>query len=260
MDFFEKAQARAHALNVLGLVGQPDIRDIKAAYKKLAMVKHPDHAEGSAEEFAKIHEAYTLLKEDQGFTKSDQLRPAPEDMGNTDIRSTSEADGAERRVSPRRFRTGKTSRIMEINEHDAQECRSLLDEIPHMATPDADEVSLRSSIMNAIKETGAPHVPATNHLPYAIRQSGRRISYMVNTAVEEGVNRVAVPTGVFSDARKVLPTMVRFKSGKKGAGTHIVSATTLADSFPGAKSVRIHFGMSTWPESLAERKEAAMAD
>lgn len=252
MDFFEKAQARAHALNLLGLVGQPDIREIKAAYKQLALVKHPDHAGGSAEEFAKIHEAYTLLKEDQGYTTSDRLRPAPDDVGATDIRRTSKINA--RRVSPRRLRTANSSRILEIDEQDAQECKSLLDAIPHIAAPDADEVTLRSNINSAIKETGAPHIPHTNHLPYAIRQSGRRISYMVNTAVEEGVNRVVVPAGVVSDSRKVMPTMVRFKSGKKGAGTHTVSAGTLAESFPGAKSVRIHFGMSTWPDSLAERR------
>ena len=41
MDFFEKAQARAHAQEVLGLAAHPDLEDIKAAYKQLARKNIP---------------------------------------------------------------------------------------------------------------------------------------------------------------------------------------------------------------------------
>ena len=74
---------------------------------------------------------------------------------------------------------------------------------------------------------------------------------MVGELIAEGVNRVAVPTGVFTDPRKALPAIVRFKSDKSGIGTHVVAPGTLAESFPGAKSVRVHFGMATWPKSAA---------
>jgi len=47
MNFFEKAQARAHAQEVLGLSGHPDAEDIRAAFKKLAFEKHPDKGNGS---------------------------------------------------------------------------------------------------------------------------------------------------------------------------------------------------------------------
>ena len=270
MNFFEKAQARAHALEVLGLTGHPDPDEIRTTFKNLALEKHPDRSEGTDDEFARINAAYKLLKEDYGYTAADRLRPAPTDTGATTFTAKARRtdpgsepdcvgdnpDIASSYVAPRRLRTAMTSRIMEINQSEASECRTLLDEIGSMAEPDPDGQSLRASILDVIKDSGAPHVPHNNHLPYAIRQSGRRISYIVNEPIKEGVNRVAVPTGVFSDHRKVMPTIVRFKSVEKGAGTHVVSAATLAESFSGAKSVRIHFGLGSWPEPEEEPEVA----
>jgi len=269
MNFFEKAQARAHAQEVLGLYGHPDAEEIRAAFKKLAFEKHPDKGNGSAEEFAAINAAYTLLKEDKGYTAADVLRPAPTDTRSTTFRSKSrrvdgspgsDAEDADRSsyVSPRRIRTVKSSRIYDVNSAAAEECRLLLDEIPFMAEPDPDEQSIRASILDAIKAMDAPHVPHTNHVPIAIRQSGRRISYLVSDKIHKGVNRVAVPTGAFSDKRKAVPVLVRFKSERDGAGTHEVTTASLAESFPGAKSVRLHFGQSEWPEP-AEAPDLAYA-
>ncbi len=270
MNFFEKAQARAHALEVLGLTGHPDADDIRAAYKQLAFDKHPDRCGGTDnDEFIRIAAAYALLKEDKGYTSADRLHPAPTDTGATtfspkarrgnasvaDILSDAD-DVASSYVAPRRLRTAMTSRIIKINQSDAFECRTLLDEIPFMAEPEPDEKSLRASILNVINDSGAPFVPHTNHLPYAIRQSGRRISYMVKAGIENGVNRVAVPTGAFSDNRKVLPIIVRFKAVDQGAGTHVVAAATLAESFPGAKSLRVHFGLGEWPTPAAPLNNA----
>ena len=266
MDFFEKAQARAHAQEVLGLAAHPDLEDIKAAYKQLAREKHPDRGDGTDDEFVRINAAYALLKEDKGFMAADTLRPAPTDTGATtfhpkarcpdnfpvsDIPNDCE-DAAGTRVVPRRLRTETTSRIIKINQSEASECRTLLDEMRSMAEPEPDEKSLRASIIGVVNDTGAPHVPYANHLPYAIRQSGRRISYIVKEPIKKGVNRVAVPTGAFSDNRKVLPIIVRFKADEQGAGTHVAPAATLAGSFPGAKSVRVHFGLGEWPKPAAE--------
>ncbi len=259
MNFFEKAQARAHALKVLGLEGHPDADEIKAAYKKQVFEKHPDRGNGTDDDIRRIKDAYTLLKEDQGYSSADLLRRAPEDMGDTSFRSTEDAKftgDPSKRVSPRRMRTAQTSRITDLGETDALECRRLLDEIDCMAESDPDEESLRASILDIIKTTDAPFVPHTNHLPYSIRQSGRSISYMVGDLIAEGVNRVAVPTGVFTDNRKVRPIIVRFKSEKEGIGTHVVPPAALAESFPGAKSVRVHFGMVSWPKSAAELDRA----
>ena len=267
MNFFEKAQERAHAQEVLELTGHPDPNEIRAAYKKLALEKHPDRGDGTNDEFAKINAAYSLLKKDIGYTAADMLHPAPTDTGAPTIRPKarrrgsvavsdilSDADDvASSYIEPRRQRTAMPSRIIKINQSDASECRTLLDEIPFMTEPEPDEKSLRASILNVINDSEAPFVPHTNHLPHAIRQSGRRISYMVKASIEKGVNRVAVPTGAFSDNRKVSPIIVRFKAAEQGAGTHVVAASTLADSFPGAKSVRVHFGLGEWPKPARER-------
>ena len=272
MNFFEKAQARAHAQEVLGLEGHAEHDEIRAAYKKLAREKHPDNG-GSDDEFAKINEAYSLLIDDEGYSSKDRLRHAPSDSSATtftprnkkrrnkgpapgNFADTDEAAEIHAGVRPNRARTAVTSRIQQLGEAEALECRMLLDEIPYMATPDEDEISLRASIMDVIQKADAPYVPHKNHLPYAIRQSGRRISYMVRENIERGVNRVAVPTGVFADKRKVLPIIVRFKAEGDGAGTHTVSSATLAESFPGAKSVRVHFALDEWPKPAAEQMEA----
>jgi len=270
MNFFEKAQARAHAQEILGLAGHPDLDDIRAAYKKLAFEKHPDRGDGTDDELIRINAAYSLLKEDKGYTAADMLHPTPTDTGATTFRPKSsrrnsvpvsgtigdDDDIVSTYVAPRRLRTAMTSRIIKINQTEECECRTLLDEIPFMAEPEPDEKSLRANILNVINESGAPFVPHTNHLPYAIRQSGRRISYMVKASIEKGVNRVAVPTGAFTDNRKVLPIIVRFKAVEQGAGSHVVAAATLAESFPGAKSLRVHFGLGEWPKPAAGLENA----
>jgi len=248
MNFFEKAQARAQALDVLGLEGHPAFPDIKSAYKKLVFEKHPDRGEGTDADIRRIREAFNLLKDDDGYTKADTLRPAPPDEAGTSFRDHASTG----RPKPRPVRTGMTSRIKELNQDAALECKKLLNEIECMAEPDPEEKSLRDTIMATIRMTDAPFTPHTDHLPYAIRQSGRRISYMVGDLIREGVNRVAVPTGVFTDNRKVQPVIVRFKADQEGIGTHMVSNATLAESFPGAKSVRVHFGLLSWPRSAAE--------
>jgi len=181
------------------------------------------------------------------------------DDADTKVATSSESAGSvEEEVhshnTPRKPATGLSSRILEIRQSVASECRALLDEVSSLAEPDQGEVTLRKSISQAIQEFDAPHVPHSNHLPYAVRQSGRRISYLVNSGIEEGVNRVAVPTGVFCEGQDAYPAMVKFHSAKKGSGTHVVAASTLADAFPGAQSVRIHFAFDDWPEPIYEQE------
>ena len=255
MNFFEKAQARAHALKVLGLSGHPDADEIRATYKKLVFEHHPDRTEGSEDLFHRVQAAYAILRDDTGYSSADLKRQAPGDMGDTSFRTTADPRST---VTPRRVRSAMTSRITELAQADAHECRKLLDQIDDLAAPDPDETSLRASIMDVIKAAEAPFVPHTNHLPFAVRQSGRRISYLVGDYIAVGVNRVAVPTGVFTDSRKVMPAIIRFKSEKEGIGTHVVAPGTLAESFPGAKSVRVHFGHVSWP-APDDAREAATA-
>ena len=129
MNFFEKAQARADALKVLGLSGHPPHSEIKSAYKKMVFEFHPDRGNGTEADMHRIQRAYHLLKEDEGFTASDRLRQAPEDDSATSFRDPSKP----RYGGPRPIRTARTSRIRDLNESDALECKKLLDEIDCMA-------------------------------------------------------------------------------------------------------------------------------
>ena len=62
MTPIERCSEKTHALSVLGLPKSATTADIRAAYKRLVLEKHPDHGQGSGEEFAAINDAYRFLK------------------------------------------------------------------------------------------------------------------------------------------------------------------------------------------------------
>ena len=64
----------------LGLSNNASTKDIKDAYRKLALEKHPDKAGGSTEEFQKISEAYEMLSDPQKKRRFDN--PTKINMGN----------------------------------------------------------------------------------------------------------------------------------------------------------------------------------
>ncbi|KAM1021333.1 hypothetical protein ACFX2J_042244 [Malus domestica] len=51
--------------DVLGIHAGATCQEIKSAYRKLARVLHPDVAKSSADEFMKVHEAYSTLTDEQ---------------------------------------------------------------------------------------------------------------------------------------------------------------------------------------------------
>lgn len=61
MTPIERLSVRNKALSLLGVSGQPTKSELRKAYRKLAFEKHPDHGRASADEFAQISEAYSLL-------------------------------------------------------------------------------------------------------------------------------------------------------------------------------------------------------
>ncbi|KAF7846762.1 hypothetical protein BT93_L3794 [Corymbia citriodora subsp. variegata] len=72
------ASASASSLyEVLGISASASFNDIKVAYRRLARVCHPDvvgvtHKETSANEFKKIHEAYSTLSDPNKRANYDQ--------------------------------------------------------------------------------------------------------------------------------------------------------------------------------------------
>ncbi|XBC42422.1 MAG: molecular chaperone DnaJ [Buchnera aphidicola (Meitanaphis elongallis)] len=71
---------------ILGISQSSDERDIKKAYKKLAMKYHPDRNQGnkaSEEKFKKIKEAYEILSDTEKRATYDQYGHAAFEQGNT---------------------------------------------------------------------------------------------------------------------------------------------------------------------------------
>ena len=68
MTPIERCSEKSHALAVLGLPRTATTADIRAAYKRLVLEKHPDRPDGSSEAFAAINEAYRFLR-----THADEL-------------------------------------------------------------------------------------------------------------------------------------------------------------------------------------------
>ena len=58
MSPIERVSVRSQDLSVLGLTGTPTKSELKKAFRKLALEKHPDHSDTSHEEFAAIADAY----------------------------------------------------------------------------------------------------------------------------------------------------------------------------------------------------------
>ena len=62
MTPIERISEKSRALSVLNLPASSTLGDIRAAYKKLVLEKHPDQGAGTAQEFSEITDAYRFLK------------------------------------------------------------------------------------------------------------------------------------------------------------------------------------------------------
>lgn len=63
MTPIERVSRRSKALEILGLDGNATRSDVRRVFRKLAFERHPDHGNGSPEEFARISDAYRFLSE-----------------------------------------------------------------------------------------------------------------------------------------------------------------------------------------------------
>ena len=75
-----------------------------------------------------------------------------------------------------------------------------------------------------------------------VRRSGRRVSYIIESPMAEGANHVVVAAGELENRRGARPIVVEFESPDGGKGTFDVPCDLRSDLFPGARSVRMHFG------------------
>ncbi|WP_170331856.1 J domain-containing protein [Ruegeria arenilitoris] len=203
MEPVDKINARADALAALGLDQTAESDDIRDAWRHIAFRAHPDHRNGDCAHFTRAKEAYDFLRS-EGLTVKGR------------------ATGTPRRPQLRK-------RVIELESTDIDACRMLLNTaLTH--SPDGDDTS------------ADPHFTAeADHIPEAVGFYGRHLTYFVSTPVQEGANRVALPTSFLASARRLETELLSFQSKDTGAGEVVVPETITTRKFPGAKSVRIKF-------------------
>lgn len=208
MEPAERIRARTDALSDLGLAPCASADDIRDAWREIAFNVHPDHTSGDCTDFSRAKAAYDLLRK-EGLT----------------VRG---AAGSAARM-PRRPRLKK--RVIEIAPEDIATCRALLGPehvLTHApgASPGSDE-SRKSTV--------------SDHIPDAVGCYGRHLTYFVTTPVNEGANRVALPTSLLTGTKQTETEILSFQSKDNGAGEVLVPDSICEQKFPGAKSVRIRF-------------------
>lgn len=183
---------RGEALRALGLRPRASAGDVREAFRRLAFETHPDRKKGHEDEFARIREAYELLREGDPANATAPVRPSLE------------------------------ARVTEVSETMRTACRALLDEAATaLAAPERGEGTqeARDHVPHAIRRQGrqvaylvpTPLAKGSNRVavPVGDLLDPRRITsklVQVNSA-RPGPGRVEVPDDVreelFPGARSV---------------------------------------------------------
>lgn len=220
MTPIEKAQAKSAAMAALGLGGRPAADEIRAAWKRIAFRTHPDRNGGALDAFARARAAYDLLWSEL----PEEARGGAGSEAGTGTRP-------QRRTAMGR-RPRVAARVTEFSAEVIAHCRDVLRE----ERGEADAGSARAGT------AAPPHATATlDHLPKAVHREGRCLTYVVATPLAAGTNRVALPTAILEDPRKVSPRIVSFRANASGPGDIEIPEAMRMRLFPGARSVRIRF-------------------
>ncbi|MEK6216511.1 MAG: J domain-containing protein [Boseongicola sp.] len=202
----EKAQAVAAAQETLGVAAHATEVELRSAWKKLAFEMHPDRGTGTSHELANINTAYNLLR-----IRSRQLYPDAKPGSSTTRKQPTPSTIVPKQVRPRPVVNAKITQLTELV---TARCRKVL---------------------NDGAETQQDHVPE------AIRRSGREVEYLVTSRLAQGVNRIALPICDYSGTRKSNTRTITFSASTSGSGTFTIPEQLRRDLFPGARDVRIHF-------------------
>ena len=183
---------RSDALRTLGLRPRASAEDVRQAFRRLAFATHPDRQKGHEDEFAKIREAYEMLKEGDTAASAAPSRPSIE------------------------------TRVSEVSEAMRDACRALLAEgAPAIEAPDRGDApaEARDHVPHAVRRQGrqvsylvpTPLAKGSNRVavPVGDLLDPRRVTsklVRVNSA-RNGPGRVEVPDEVreelFPGARSV---------------------------------------------------------
>ena len=221
-------RARSHALAVLGLRNGADPEEIRKAWRKIAFKTHPDRNEGALDDFVKAKAAYDLLYEaaTAAAPKPRAKQPAPPQPKPAKPVRPARPVRPTRPGHPAAEPAKARARSTEFTEEALKACKALL------------------SREGRIGEV-------TDHLPSRVERQGRSIVYIVSSTLGAGKNRIAMPTAVLEGSHRVSPKIMSFNSSSDGASEIEVPQVLREKLFPGARSVRIRFGMDEPAEKQA---------
>lgn len=205
MTPIERTRAKASALQALGLGHYAEADEIREAWRQIVFRTHPDRNADGHDEFAQAKAAYDFLR---GETPADPDAPSAARPRGAGVRPVG--------------RPSITTRTVALKPGDIDRCRALL----AAGSDDDGETTL--------------HV-AADHVPERVQRHGRNLTYIVPAAMARGRNRVALPTALLEDARRVAPAILTFLSAESGAGDYHVPEGVRARHFRGARSVTIRF-------------------
>jgi hypothetical protein len=214
MTPIERTRAKATALQDLGLSHYAEAEDIREAWRQIVFRTHPDRNAEAHGEFARAKAAYDFLRAEAGGS-----------LGFSE--ASGQHGGHQSAERPRRAgirpssRPSITTRTDALAHETMDRCRALLD----------------SSNGDAETQLSV----AADHVPHRVLRHGRHLTYIVQTPLARGRNRVALPTALLEDTRKADLAVLTFLSTDSGAGDYQVPEGVRIRHFRGARSVTIRF-------------------
>lgn len=215
MTPIERTRAKASALQDLGLGHYAEPEDIREAWRQIVFRTHPDRNAEAHGEFARAKAAYDFLRSDAGGAMG--LSDGSGQSGGQHKTDRARAAG----VRPA-SRPSVTTRTEALGGDTIDRCRALL--------------------ASSSGDAGTQVSVAADHVPDRVQRHGRHLTYLVRSPLARGRNRIALPTALLEDARKVDPAILTFLSADSGAGDYQVPEGVRIRHFRGARSVTIRFG------------------
>jgi len=211
MSFSKQSDFSSEALDALGLSEDASPTDIQKAWRKIAFECHPDRNPEALDTFVAAKEAYDFLTNALSPQELGKRQPKPEE-----------------KVEPKKHFSRLHMRVERLTDNVLGECKE----------------ALEKAMAKQLPGDG----PTKAHLATEVHRKGRKLVFVVRDSLYEGINRVAVPTGLLQDNRRAMPKVLLFRS-KKTVEREIELPEALREEvFPGARSVRIMFGqdLASW--------------
>lgn len=229
MKPIERVQTRAWALELLGVSAGADAETIRAAWRRATFERHPDRNGGDQSRFIQAKTAYDFLCNDEGMAFSAQSMAR---RAHTAPRASA-AGAAPERPRP-------AARVEPLPADVISACEALL-AAPRKALPSHGPAATMRLHPDA---PFGPGVPTADHVVRAVQRKGRELTYLVSGALAHGVNRVALPTALLAGTRNLRPEVIAISATHPGKGTVTLPDAVRTRLFPGARSVRLRFGLA----------------